>query len=104
MAEEDDVSKTEDPTAKKLNDARRKGSVAQSQEVKNWAILFGAAGLLIFLAPYMATNLRNTTRPFIEMPHAIDLKFGDIREVFIDLTLESFIILAPLMVVMVVSR
>ena len=102
MAEEDDVSKTEDPTAKKLNDARRKGSVAQSQEVKNWAILLGAAGLLIFLAPHMATNLRNTTRPFIEKPHAIDLKFGDIREVFIDLTLESLIILAPLMVVMVV--
>ena len=53
MAEEDDASKTEEPTAKKLADARRKGSVAQSQEIKSWAILLGASGLLIFFAPIL---------------------------------------------------
>ena len=78
MAEEDDVSKTEDPTAKKLADARRKGSVAQSQEIKNWAILLGASGLLIFLAPNMANSLRITAYPFIEKPHAIDFNFEQI--------------------------
>ena len=33
MAEEDDASKTEEPTEKKLADAKRKGSVAQSEEI-----------------------------------------------------------------------
>ena len=50
MAEEDDASKTEEPTPKKLAEAKRKGSVAQSQEIKSWAILLGASGLLIFLS------------------------------------------------------
>jgi flagellar biosynthetic protein FlhB len=35
MAEDDDdASKTEDPTGKKLGDAREKGNVPQSQEAK----------------------------------------------------------------------
>ena len=72
MAEEDDASKTEEPTSKKLADAKRKGNVAQSQEIKNWAILLGASGVLIFLAPIMANGVRITGRPFIEKPHAID--------------------------------
>ena len=102
MAEEDSVSKTEDPTAKKLADAKRKGSVAQSQEIKSWAILLGASGLLIFLAPFMANNLRVAARPFIEKPHAFDFNFGEMHNVFIEISLEVFIILAPLMSVMIV--
>ena len=75
MAEEDDASKTEEPTPKKLAEARRKGSVAQSQEIKSWAILLGASGVLIFLAPVMANGVRIAARPFIEKPHAIDFNF-----------------------------
>ena len=102
MADEDDASKTEEPTEKKLGDAKRKGSVAQSQEVKSWAILLGASGLLIFLAPTMANNVRLTARPFIEQPHAIDFNFGQLRDVFIDLSWDVMLILAPLMLVMVI--
>ena len=102
MAEEDDASKTEEPTDKKLADAKRKGSVAQSQEIKNWAILLGASGVLIFLAPIMANGVRITGRPFIEKPHAIDFNFGELREVFVQVSLDVFLILAPLMGIMVI--
>ena len=43
--EEDDASKTEDPTGKKLSDAREKGNVPMSQEAKNWLMLLG--GLVV---------------------------------------------------------
>lgn len=102
MAEEDDASKTEEPTSKKLADAKRKGNVAQSQEIKNWAILLGASGVLIFLAPIMANGVRITGRPFIEKPHAIDFNFGELREVFVQVSLDVFLILAPLMGIMVI--
>ena len=102
MAEEDDASKTEEPTDKKLADAKRKGSVAQSQEIKNWAILLGASGLLIFLAPIMANEVRITARPFIEKPHSIDFNFGELRNVFIQISVDVFVILAPLMGVMII--
>ena len=101
MAEEDDASKTEEPTAKKLADARRKGSVAQSQEIKSWAILLGASGLLIFFAPILANNLRVAVRPFVEKPHAIDFNFGELQKIFSEISLEVLIILAPLMGLMV---
>ena len=41
--EEDDASKTEDPSEKKLGKAREQGQIASSQEVKNWSVLLGAA-------------------------------------------------------------
>ncbi len=102
MAEEDDASKTEEPTEKKLGDAKRKGQVAQSQEVKSWAILLGATTLLVFMAPIMANNVRLTARKFIMHPDDIEFEFGHLREVFIDLTLDVFLILAPLFGVMVI--
>ena len=40
---EDDAQKTEEPTQKKLDDARKKGQVASSQEVKSWAIIIAGA-------------------------------------------------------------
>ena len=39
---EDDSEKTEDPTGKKLSNARDEGRVTQSQEIKIWAGLMGA--------------------------------------------------------------
>ena len=102
MADEDDASKTEEPTSKKLADAKRKGNVAQSQEIKNWAILLGASGVLIFLAPIMANEVRITGRPFIEKPHSIDFNFGELRNVFIQISVDVFVILAPLMGVMII--
>lgn len=44
MAESEgqDTEKSEDPTAKRLEDAIKKGDVAKSQEINTWFLLFGA--------------------------------------------------------------
>ena len=41
----DDSQKTEDPTPKKIAEARKRGQVALSREVNNWVMLF--AGTLV---------------------------------------------------------
>ena len=41
MADQDDSEKTEEPTGKRIQDARRKGNIAKSQEVNSWAALAG---------------------------------------------------------------
>lgn len=47
MAEEDDAEKTEDPTSKKIEDAKKKGQFAKSQEFTSFIVLFvGFGGLL----------------------------------------------------------
>ena len=42
MAEEGDEDKTQDPTAKRLEDAHKRGDVAKSQEVNTWFMIAGA--------------------------------------------------------------
>lgn len=102
MAEEDDSQKTEEPTDRKLRKAREKGQVAQSQEVKTWAVLFGGAAGLFFLAPMIADNLRMMMRTFIENPHAIEVGFNHLHLVFADVALDLLLILGPLFLLLLV--
>ena len=62
----DDSSKTEEPTAKRLEEARRKGQVALSREVNNWFVLLAATLALVALAPTMAADARGLLVAFLE--------------------------------------
>lgn len=49
--------KTEDPTGKRLADARAKGQVPRSKELTTFTMLFSSALILIFLGEYLGTNI-----------------------------------------------
>ena len=102
MAEEDDAQKTEDPSAKKLSDAKAKGQVAQSQEIKSWAILLGGAMGIIFLLPWMSKSVVITSFKFIEQPHSFPVDFENLRLVFVDVILDLGVILAPIFAVLII--
>ena len=76
MAEEadDDASKTEEPTAKRLEEAREKGQVAASREINHWMIFMGATLGFVFLGAYMWRGLGAAMRPFFERPHEFDFE------------------------------
>jgi len=103
MADEDDASKTEDPSDKKLGDARKKGQVASSQEVKNFAILVAATAALIAVAPSMVNNLRISIRPFVEHPHDFQVNFENMRTVFLNILLDMAWITAPVFGLLIVA-
>jgi flagellar biosynthetic protein FlhB len=63
--------KTEDPTSKRLSDARNEGNIAQSSEIKVLASLVAALVIIGYLAPGMATDLKTALVPFIERPEQI---------------------------------
>ena len=50
--DQDDSQKTEEPTAKRLQDAREKGQIANSREVSNFMIIGMATLLVATYAPY----------------------------------------------------
>lgn len=102
MADEDDASKTEEPTDKKLSDARAKGNVAQSQEIKSWAILLGGTGALMFLAPMMASGVRQIGKKFIHQADLIPFDFYHLREMLADTMVDVLWIVAPFLVIMVI--
>ena len=82
MAEEDDSQKTEDPTSKKLEDARKKGQVAVSKEVGNFMILFGGGLVMTMLGPTMAAEVRDLAVGFLAHPHTFDVSQAGFPDLF----------------------
>lgn len=69
--EEDDSQKTEDPTPKKLEEARKKGQIALSRELNNWLMLLAGTIIVGTSAPHIMSELTIYLRSYIE--HAHDL-------------------------------
>ena len=100
--QEDDAQKTEEPTEKKLAKAREKGQIASSQEVKSWAVLLAGTGAIMFMAPFMADEIRQISTPFIAKPHDIPFSFESIRGAISDVSLDLAAALAPFAVLVMV--
>jgi len=86
MAEDQDESqKTEEPTQKRLEDARKKGDVAKSQEVTTLFMLTaGAIGIAVLAGP-MAGFLNTSLTMFFEKPHALPTGAEGLRGLFADI-------------------
>ncbi len=103
MAEDqEDASKTEEPTPKRLEQAREKGQVAVSQEVKSWAILAGGAIALVFMAPGVGRDISLNLLRFIESPHDMPLHTEDMQDALAALVLDTGWTIAPVIGLLVV--
>lgn len=81
MAEgEDDSQKTEEPTQRRLDDARKKGDVAKSQEIPGWFVLAAGLVLLSFIFPMMSRALAGYLEGFLEHPHDFAIDPGAMME------------------------
>ncbi len=69
---EDDSSKTEDPSGRKLGKARGEGQVAQSREVNTWFMLAVSGGLIMVMGPSIGRTLLRTLEPFLELHPFLD--------------------------------
>lgn len=69
----DEESKTEDPSSKKLEDARKKGDVAKSQEVTTWFMLAGSAAVFAMLAPTTSISLMQNLKIFMANADQFDI-------------------------------
>lgn len=69
--QEDDSSKTEDPTPKKLEEARKKGQVPISREINNWVMLLTGTIVVLAIGPSVMSDMGRYMRTFIEQPHML---------------------------------
>ena len=51
--EQDEAQKTEDPTPKKLEEARKQGNIPLSREVNNWLMLLAGTVVVAMFSPYI---------------------------------------------------
>ncbi|WP_020594203.1 flagellar biosynthesis protein FlhB [Kiloniella laminariae] len=76
----DESQKTEEPTGKKLADAREKGDVPKSQEMDSWFSFFGFMITVSFFAVWIATGISESLNIFVERPDMIRLDTGQLAE------------------------
>jgi flagellar biosynthetic protein FlhB len=76
MASDDDSQKTEDPTGRKVQDARDSGQVAKSQEVNNLLMILALTISVLMFGGSMARDVVNMSLPFIETPDMVPTDIG----------------------------
>jgi flagellar biosynthetic protein FlhB len=79
VAEERDDDKTEQPSQKRLDDARAKGQVPLSRDVAHVLILGMATGLLAFAGPALAVQVLGSLRWFLQHAWAPAGELDEIR-------------------------
>lgn len=93
--------KTEPATAKKRQDARKKGQVAKSMDLPAaFILLFSFLSFLMF-GGYMKEKLVNIFRNVYENQLTMDITTANVQVLFVDLVQQGLIILAPIFILVV---
>ncbi|OYW82246.1 MAG: flagellar biosynthesis protein FlhB [Asticcacaulis sp. 32-58-5] len=71
MAEGSDEDKTEEASAKKLEDARRRGEVAKTPDLPQVLALIGTCAVIAIYGESICRSLIESLLPFVAMPHAL---------------------------------
>jgi flagellar biosynthetic protein FlhB len=70
----DPESKTEDPTSKRLEDARKSGDVAKTPDLPQWAALAAVTAVILISGGSLAQGMMTALTPFIAHPDAFVLQ------------------------------
>ncbi len=104
MAEaENGQEKTEEPTLKRLNDAREEGKVARSKELSTMLLVAtGCLGMLL-LGPSLLNDIANITRKIFSLSRDRLLQTTTITDIFLFAISESLFALLPILALMTVA-
>jgi flagellar biosynthetic protein FlhB len=105
MADDTDQSqKTEEPTGKRLADARSKGQVVNSTEVKTWFTLLALAITVGIFGPFLARSIASPLERFIAAPHQIHFSLENIEDALVETLMQiGLLLLIPMGLVLVLS-
>jgi flagellar biosynthetic protein FlhB len=96
----DPESKTEDPSAKKLSDARAKGDVVKSQDIPQLASLAGAISVILIAGGWLTRDLAAALYPFIAHAGTTEISSGGAMVVMKQAVMAA---MPPLLLVMIVT-
>ena len=101
MAEDSDPeSKTEEPSAKKLSDARAKGDVVKSADIPQLASLTGAVSVILLAGGWLTRDLMAALYPFIAHAGTIEISSGGAVLIMKQAVMAA---MPPLLLVMIVT-
>lgn len=107
MAEDSDLEKTEQPSQRRLDQAREKGQVARSRELSTFAVLLAGGGILWFMGAsftqHMVKSLRDGLTLNREMAFNPDLMIPRLYDLSLDALLTFFPFLLAVLLAAVFS-
>lgn len=103
MAEDSGQDKTEEPTAKRLADARKKGQVPRSRELDTFVSLITGSVLFIFMGGYIARGLAEIMKEQLGVPRDVIFDPASTVNHFAHVMVEGFILIAPFALVLAVA-
>jgi len=106
MAEDqtDDSQKTEDPTHRRLEQAREKGQVARSQEINHWFMILALTIVIGVFAGSFMDGVGKSVYRFVAEPDAIRVDNGQLRAVLAELLGQlGLAVLVPVVVVVLAA-
>lgn len=103
MAEDSDLEKTEEPTGRRLEQAREKGQVPQSRELGTFVILITAAAMLWMMGGWFMARILELMRQSLIVDPKYFLEPNLMVTRFASLFGDSLVVLAPLFVGLVVA-
>lgn len=77
----DDSQKTEDPTSKRLDEARNEGNVPKSQEINHFLMILAFTLAVVLFGETVARGVVDVTLPFIAGPDQIPTDIGHLVDV-----------------------
>jgi flagellar biosynthetic protein FlhB len=98
----DDLEKTEEPTSKKLEDAKKEGNVARSQEFSGFVTLFVAIGAMFLLFGYLVDRFQYLYKYYHSMI-GVELTKNTAFNVAIVSIKEMVLMVLPIAVVILVA-
>lgn len=101
--DQDEASKTEEPTPKKLDDARKKGQVAISREINNWVMLLAGTIVVLGMGPAMMHDFAVLFRTYIENSHIMPAMPGGMGFAAAQVFLEVLKILALPLIFLIIA-
>jgi flagellar biosynthesis protein FlhB len=102
MSEDSDQEKTEEPTSKRLEDAKKKGQIARSREFNTFAMLVTSAILLLMLGRQMGSSLLNIMRTQFQLSREVIFDPASPVIYLKQVIIGGFTAIAPFLAVMVV--
>lgn len=93
MSDNDQASKTEEPSGRRLEDARSRGQVLQSRDIAHLIMLTAALLVIIMISPTMMRDLSSGLRRFLEQPDQIRIDSGNFHALMVDMTSQLAVIL-----------
>jgi len=87
MAEEDSDKdqRDEDPTGKRINEARQEGKLPVSQEVRSWFMITAGLFVIMIVGPHLGRAMLESMPKFFAMPDQLQAAEGGIRQALLDM-------------------